>query len=291
MPIAALTHHMLPGLLYDRAMTSLKYIFVIAAIAYLALLLLLYMGQRRMMYIPDRSAIPPAAAGFSDAREEKIKTPDGETVHIWYRPPKTGKPLILYFHGNAGQIAGRAERFRLLSNKGHGILALSYRGYGPSTGSPSEDGLITDARATYAFARANGHRPKDIFLFGESLGTGVAVALAAEKPVGGLILEAPYSSTLAVAQSTYWMFPVRALMKDHFRSDLKITKINAPLFVVHGNADPVMPIRFGKALFALAREPKTFVEIPGGGHQVIEQPDVLAKIQEWIEKNTSKAIR
>ena len=271
-------------------MTDVKYVFLIAAIVYLALLLLLYLGQRRMMYFPDRSLITPAAAGFPEAKAENIKAGDGETIQIWYRPPNIGKPLILYFHGNAGQIAGRAERFTLLSKSGHGILALSYRGYGPSSATPTEPGLIMDGRAAFAYALAKGHQPQDIFLVGESLGTGIAITLAVETPVGGVILEAPFSSALAVAQSAYWMFPMRALMKDHFRSDLKIAKINTPLLIFHGTADPVMPIRFSKELFDLAKEPKTFVEIPGGGHQVLERQDVLAQITNWIEKRSTRKI-
>ena len=134
---------------------------------------------------------------------------------------------------------------------------------------PTEDGLIGDARAAYAFANAR-YPAARIVLWGESLGTGVAVALAAEKPVSRLILESPYTSTVDVAAAQYWFLPVRFLMKDQFRSDLRIARVTAPVLIMHGDADGVIPITFGQRLFAMIPGKKRMVRFPGGGHNDLD---------------------
>src|SRR6202030_3138165 len=137
------------------------------------------------------------------------------------------------------------ERFTRLITDGIGIVAVEYRGYAGSSGSPSERGLIADAEAAYAFA-AERYPAKQLVLWGESLGSGVAVALAAEKPVGRVILEAPFTSAADVAAEHYWFLPVRLLMKDQFRSDLRIDKVSAPVMILHGVKDQVVPFRQGE---------------------------------------------
>lgn len=263
-------------------MTLLKNIIFVVIAAYAAILLTLYVSQRRMMYVPDRSRVTPALAGLARAQAQEISTHDGETLVAWFVEPQPGKPVILYFHGNAGQIAGRAARFARLTEDGSGLLAVSYRGYGGSGGAPSEIALVADALTAYDHLRAKGIDPARIILFGESLGTGVAIALAAERQIGALVLEAPFSSTVDVAADVYWMFPVRWLMHDQFRSDLRVTKVSAPLLVVHAAGDRVVPIRFGERLFALAREPKTFLRITSASHQPLDEPEVLARVRTWL---------
>jgi fermentation-respiration switch protein FrsA (DUF1100 family) len=152
-----------------------------------------------------------------------------------------------------------------LTTDGSGLVALSYRGYGGSSGRPTEAGLVNDALAAYAFACAR-YQPARIVLWGESLGSGVAVALAAEYPVGHVILEAPFTSAADVGAGHYWFVPVRLLMKDQFRSDLRIGKVTAPVLVLHGDRDYVVPIALGERLYALIDAPKRFVRFPGVGH-------------------------
>jgi fermentation-respiration switch protein FrsA (DUF1100 family) len=262
--------------------TTIKNILFIAVAVYAAILALLYLTQRRMMYVPDRSRIAPALAGFTKAEAQEIRTQDGETLVAWYAEPAPGKPVILYFHGNAGQLANRAQRFDRLTEDGTGLLALSYRGYGGSTGSPSENALVSDARLAYERLRSSGIAPERIVLIGESLGTGVAVALAAEVKIAALVLEAPFSSTVDVAADIYWMFPVRLLMKDQFRSDLRISGVKAPLLVIHGTADRVIPLRFGERIYAMAHEPKTFVRAENAGHQPLDNSTIMASTKKWL---------
>ena len=240
----------------------LKSILIVALVCYGGLLALLYLTQRAMQYFPERLRTAPAEAGLPEAQEIELETPDGERVIAWHLPPRGDKPVILYFHGNGGSLRGRVDRFRALTADGTGLVALSYRGYGGSSGRPTEAGLISDAIAAYAFALAR-YPAERIVLWGESLGTGVAVALAAEKPVARVILESPFSSAVDIAARRYWFVPVRWLMKDQFRSDLRIGKVTAPVLVLHGERDTVVPIALGERLYALINAPKRFVRFPG----------------------------
>src|SRR5499433_161441 len=189
-------------------MTSLKWLLLIAVVGYGGVLGLMYVFQRALMYFPDSTRTAPAAAGLPQAQEVTLTSSDGEKLIAWFVPPKGTKPLIIYFHGNAGALDLRAGRFKWLIAGGTGLLALSYRGYGGSTGKPSEAGLIRDALAAYAFAIER-YPAKRIVLWGESLGTGVAVALAADHKIGGIILDAPFTSTVDVGGAAYPFVPVR----------------------------------------------------------------------------------
>jgi fermentation-respiration switch protein FrsA (DUF1100 family) len=261
-------------------MTLLKWL-VAAVAAFGGFVGLMFFAQRALMYHPERLRTAPAAAGLFDVQEIVLDTADGEKVIVWYAPPKRDLPLILYFHGNAGSLRYRADRFRALIDDGYGLVALSYRGYGGSTGSPSEAGMIADAQAAYAFARA--HAPAErIVAFGESLGTGVAVALAATQRIGRLVLEAPFTSAVDVGARTYWFLPVRLLMKDAFRSDDIIGKVTAPLLILHGERDQVVPIALGERLFSLAHEPKRFVRFPEGTHVDLDQYGALDAVRAFI---------
>ncbi len=163
-----------------------------------------------------------------------------------------------------------------------GLLAIEYRGYASSTGSPSERGLKLDGEAAYAAAIASGVAPERIVALGESLGSGVAVALAARHKIGALVLDSPYSSIADVAAAAYWFVPVRALLRDPFRNDLLIGSVTAPMLMVHGTKDLVTPIRFGEKLFALANQPKEFWRVEGAAH--LAMGERLAETLDWIAK-------
>ena len=242
--------------------------------------------QRRFLYFPDRRLTHPAEAGLSGAEELRLATDDGETLVAWYLPPSDRNPLILYFHGNGGALADRVLRFRAFAASGYGFLAISYRGYGGSTGSPTQAGLMQDGEAAYREVRARGYDGDRIVLMGESLGTGVATALAAAHEAAGLVLDSPFSSAVDAAAAHYPMFPVRWLMLDQFRSDLAISDVHIPVLIIHGDADRVIPISFAKRLFALANEPKTFIGVAGGEHLVLGSPEVFARVREWIDMKT-----
>jgi uncharacterized protein len=248
---------------------------------YVGFTALLYFTQRSLMYFPDASHTTPAQAGLSRAEEVTLTTSDGEHIFAWHVAPSDGKPVILYFHGNGGALRYRVARFDKLIADGIGLVAVEYRGYGGSTGSPSERGLIADAEAGYAFAAARYSVPQ-IVVWGESLGTGVAVALAAEKPVGRVILEAPFTSAVAVGEKRYWYIPVRLLMKDQFNSDERIAKVTAPLLILHGVKDQTVPFAEGEQLFELANKPKHIVKFLDGGHEDLDNNGALLAVSRFL---------
>jgi len=250
-------------------------------VGYAALLTLMYVFQRSLMYFPDATRHSPAAAGLPQAEEVMLTSADGERLIAWHVPPRGDKPVVIYFQGNAGGLDLRAERFAWLTADGTGLVALCYRGYGGSTGSPSEQGLIRDAFAAYDFA-AQRYPAARLVLWGESLGTGVAVALASERQVGGVMLDAPFTSAADVGAAAYPFVPVRWFMKDPFRSDLRIVKVTAPILIQHGERDRVVPIGFGERLFALAHEPKRMVRFPDAEHADLDDHGAAKTVKEFL---------
>ncbi len=262
-------------------MTAFKNILLFLLVGYSAMVALLYFAQRALMYFPDRTRSLPAEVGLPEAEEVTIETADGEKLIAWHVPPADGKLVVLYFHGNAGALANRAERFRGLITNGNGLLGLSYRGYGGSTGSPSEEGLLADAAAAYEFAVTR-YTPQRIAVFGESLGTGVAIALAAEKSVARVLLQAPYTSIADIGAAAYPFVPVRLLVRDSFRSDERIGRITVPVLVIQGERDRVVPIEYGERLYALIRAPKKFVRFPEGSHMDLDRYGALDVIRSFL---------
>lgn len=238
----------------------------VATLTYASTVAAAYYWQRSLMYFPDPARVRLPKAALPMVEEINLKTADGETIVGWTVPPKPGKPVILYFHGNGGNFAyGRIERFRELTSDGAGLLAINYRGFGGSTGTPTEVGLHLDADAAYQ-AATDRYGADNLVGYGESLGTGVVTQLATRKPLKAVLLEAPYTSTASVAGRLFPWIPVSALMIDQFRSDHAIKSINAPLMIIHGDQDVVVPFDEGKALYELAAEPKQFVHASGAGH-------------------------
>lgn len=243
----------------------------------------LYACQRQLQYQPGHQNPIPASLGLKDVQVVTLQTPDHESLVLWYAAPRPGRATVLFFQGNAGDIADRAPRLAFYQSKGLGAAFLSYRGFGGSTGHITEHGLITDARTAYDWLRTTTPAPK-IVLSGESLGTGVAVQLAAEVPVAAVALDAPYASTLAIAQWRFPYLPVALLMKDQFLSINHIAQIHAPLLIQHGTADAVIPYTSGQTLYAAAVQPKTFIPLPNRGHEIIFAPDVWQREADFFAR-------
>ena len=259
-----------------------KWTVVLLVAVYLAGLLVLYVRQREMLFpIPTAERTPPDAADCPEAEEHVLTTSDGETIIVWHVPARPGRPVILYFPGNGDFLAARVSRLKAMTADGTGLVALSYRGYAGSSGTPSEEGLLRDAAAAYAFTTAR-YQAERIVAWGFSLGTGVAVALASEQRVGKIILEAPYTSTADIASSSFWFVPVRLLMRDPFPSDQRIARVTVPLLVMHGTNDVAISIGFGERLFALAHEPKQFIRFAGGGHDNLDSFGAIETARRFI---------
>lgn len=243
----------------------------------------MYLAQRRFIYFPEPARTLPQAAGLPDVAERVVATPDGEKLIAWYGKAKPGQPTVLYFHGNGGALEFRSASIRRYLDHGRGMFMMSYRGYSGSTGSPSEVANVADAKLAYDALVQEGVRPEDIILYGESLGSGVATQVAAEKKVGGVILDSPFTSIAELAAQIYPWLPVNWLLTDRYDSILHIRDVHVPVFIVHGEADDIVPVEMGRRLFAVANEPKEIVTMPGTGHAVHDDV-TFGIINNWIDK-------
>ncbi len=262
---------------------TIKVVLAVALALYAMAAVVMYAAQRRFIYFPDSARTTPAAAGLPGVEERIITTPDGEKVVAWYGKAKPGQPTLLYFHGNGGTLELRSDTIRRYLAHGRGVFMMAYRGFSGSTGSPSEAANVADAKLAYDALIKDGVRPEDIILYGESLGTGVAIQVALEKKVEGVILDSPYTSILELASEYYPWLPVSLLLKDRYESIRYIHDVHAPLFVLHGQADEVVPVDMGRRLYAAANQPKEIRTIPGGGHVIHDGP-TSEIINRWIDR-------
>jgi fermentation-respiration switch protein FrsA (DUF1100 family) len=215
----------------------------------------------------------PAEYSLPGFREVPLETVDHVHIVSWLHDPAPGKPIILYMPGNAMHIAARIPRYRAFAEAGFGVMALSWRGYGRSEGSPSEEGLYRDARAAIALLGKT-YPASGIILYGESLGTGVAVQMATEYPVYGVVLQSAYTSIEDRVADIYWFLPgIHYLVRDRFDSLSKVSRIHAPVLIIHGDRDDVVPFSDGKKLARNVTAPLCFVTAHGAGH--VNIPDAL----------------
>jgi fermentation-respiration switch protein FrsA (DUF1100 family) len=255
-------------------------------IVYLMVTAILFFMQRELLY--HRTTEPPMLNDATLVQQREIvclTTSDGLNLHAWYFPAsRADASVVLFLHGNAGDIGNHLPFARFLIDAGYGVLALEYRGYGGNPGSPSETGLTDDARAAFAFLKQQGIPDSRVVLFGESLGTGIAVAMAAEHPVAALVLRSPYTSIPDVAASAFWYLPARWLVRDRFDSLAKIGLNKAPLFVFHGAEDTLIPIWLGRELFDAASEPKAFLAVAGVGHNDVQTPEAERAVLDFLAR-------
>ena len=251
--------------------------------SYLLLLALLYSFQRTLMYPGTVSDSSPQSVGLDFVSEMLLPTPDGEQIQLWYYLPDNRAYTILYFHGNGGHMGFRHEKFSAFKEAGFGIVMMSWRGYGKSTGQPSEAANYADAQMVYEhLIHEASIAPESLLFYGESLGTGVAVELATRYQPAGLILEAPYTSVRDRAAEIYRIFPTRFLVKDVYDSLSKIGEISVPLLLFHGERDRVIPIEHGKQLFDAANEPKQAHFFPERGHDDFDADELAGLIADFL---------
>jgi fermentation-respiration switch protein FrsA (DUF1100 family) len=254
-------------------MTLLMKALLMLVAAYAAAAFFVYLQQRNLIYQRSTQQLAPETVGLTNVAVVTVPTPDGERLNAWWSPPVGGKPTVLYLHGNAGTISDRPERFAFYQRHGLGVLFLSWRGYGGSTGNPSEAGLITDALAAHDWLMAQGVAPSSLGVVGESLGSAPAVALATSRPVAALVLEAPFSSMVETASFHYPWLPVPLLLHDRWDSSARIGALQVPLLVIHGTGDTIVPYPLGRKLFDAAPEPKRFITVDNANHlEVFGEP-------------------
>ncbi len=251
------------------------------AIAYIGVLGYLYFNQRQMLFEAKPGHETPDIHGLA-IRDITIHTPDGETLQAWYEPPRPGKPVILFFHGQSGTLEMGKWRYIRMHKEGVGYLALAYRGFSGSTGHPTEQGLLIDGLAAYDWLKSQGFRDRDIVIHGHSLGTGVATYVATKRPARALILEAPFTAASDVASERYPFIPVSLLMHDKFESRTRIKDVHMPLLVIHGTRDSVIPFCDGKRLFGMANGPKTFVAMPNSEHNTLTRDGAYPRYWQFL---------
>ena len=255
-----------------------------------ALGVIAYLLQRSIIFRPaKRSYRSPADLQLNGVFEVWMNTPDEEQILTWQINPQPGMPTLLYLHGNNCNLSNRLERISRFLRDGYGLLMPSFRGYGISSGRPSEINNVNDALLAYDHLKKNGVQGSDIIVYGESLGTGVAVQVAARRTIGSLILEAPYTSLRDLVRHRVRVIPAYIFVKDKFHSIKHIKNVTAPLLIVHSLGDDVIPIAFGRWLFAAANGPKEFLRVRGAGHCGLFRAGAWTKIRQFLENHVQSA--
>ncbi len=255
---------------------------------YVLFVTVLFLTQRSLLYHPDQTVPDPEAFDVPEMTAVRVPTRDGFDLLAWWRAPRNeNSPVLAIFHGNAGHIGTRAHKVRDYLDAGYGVLLLSYRYNAGSAGNPSEANLFEDARAGLSFLKKQGISESSIAVFGESLGTGVAVAMAATHKVGAVVLEAPYSSMTELAQHHYWYAPSRWLVRDRFDSLSRVGDVYAPILILHGEKDTVIPPQFGRRLYEAISGPKEVRFFAEGGHSDLLEYGMASIVVDFLERTLS----
>ena len=263
-------------------------ILAIGVAGYLGLVGMLYFGQRGILYHPTDIVPDPAAFGVPEMTAYRVASEGGAQPLIWWAPPNNpAYPVIVYFHGNAGHLGGRAGRGRTYLEAGYGLLLAGYRYNAGAGGDASEEGLLADGRAAVEFAMARGYEPGQLVFYGESLGTGVATAMAAEYRAAALVLESAYSSVADVAQALYWYLPVRWLVKDNFNSVARMQKVRSPVLIIHGEGDRTIPAWSARKLLEASPEPKEGYFLPEGNHVNLYRMGVADLVLDFLDRRVA----
>ena len=260
-------------------MTLIPWLVVI----YAAICAVVYFGNRLFMYFPNPTRAAPAEAGLDHVKEIEIAAADGVTLVAWYAPARGDRPTILYFHGNAANAANRAPRIELIQENGFGVLYLNNRGYGGSGGRPTEEDNVADAITAYDHLIGLGVPPGKIAAYGELLGSGQAVRLAVARPVAAVVLEAPLTSTVDVARRTYFWLPISLLITDKYNNERNIRSVTAPVLILHGEQDGVIPVEMGRRVYRGANQPKRIELFPQGTHDDLFDHGAWEKTRAFVD--------
>ncbi len=249
-------------------MQTILWIAGILLLFYVAIMALLYAFQSKFIYFPSREVlVTPASIGL-DFDDVRLQTEDGVSIAGWYVPAEKNSKVVLFFHGNGGNISHRLDTIELLHRLGLNVLIIDYRGYGQSQGVTDEQGTYLDAEAAWRYLVEKRHiDPERIIILGRSLGGGIASWLAWRHPPKALILEATFTSVTDMAGQQYPFLPTKWLTRNRYDTAARLPEIEVPVFIVHSPSDDVIPFAHGQRLFALANEPKVFLEIEGGHNE------------------------
>ena len=239
--------------------------------------------ERRFSYQPDPQRTAPEVVRLSGVTERILVTPDGQRLIAWQAKPKPGQPTLLYFHGNGNALTYRSGRMASFQAEGYGVLMIAYRGYSGSTGGPTQENIVADARFAYDTLISDGLKPEDIVIYGESLGTNVATQTAIVRPARALILEAPFTSMVDAWIQFVPYLPVSLLMRDRFDTRAVINRVRMPILFMHGERDRLVGYPLGRALFAAAPEPKRFEGFPEAGHANLYDYNAIGAVRMFLD--------
>jgi fermentation-respiration switch protein FrsA (DUF1100 family) len=251
--------------------------------AYVTAAGMLFTFQKSFIYVPTVGSEPPAAFGMADVRVSRLHAADGASLELWSAAAASGKPTIAFFHGNAGNLSHRAPIFRMFQDKGYGFVALEYRGYGNSSGTPSEHALYDDGRLVLDTIVEDMHVPESsVILYGESIGTGVATKLAVERQVAGLVLQSTYTSVADAARRRFFWLPIDLLLTERFSNIDKIDRVQEPLLILHGEEDDLFPVSMARAIEAKATSRVSSAYFADAGHNNISVLDIGMHLQDFV---------
>ncbi len=261
-------------------------VFTVCGISYFGVVLYMYFMQDQYIFLPEKNmhelTFYKENNDLKDATDLYIKTKDHETLEVWMRPPNPGMPMVLYIHGNSHGLDYRANRLKILSDEGYGFFIPALRGYANSSGRPSLEGFIIDTNAALEKLYELGYVDRQIIIIGESLGSGLATKLATEHKFKALILLTPYTTTMNRAKEIYPLIPVSILFKYNFDNISYISKVQSPVFIIHGTNDEVIPHAHSEALIAAAIEPKKLVLYNNYGHSDYDFMKVLSDFKKFM---------
>ncbi len=253
-------------------------------IAYAGVGLALFGLQRRILFRPDTSPPDIEAVRVPGLQALRLRTEDGLDLLAWWLPPASAtRPVLLYFHGNGGNLGDRADRLRFFARSGYGVLMPEYPGYGGNPGQASERSIFGTATAALTLLGSLALDDRRVVVYGESLGTGVAAFATAGRRFGGGMLESPFTSVTALARERYWFLPVGLLVRDPFDTLGRIGRLETRLLVAIGERDDVVPPRMARAVFAAAPEPKRLWTAPEAGHENLAQFGLLDAVTRFLE--------
>ena len=254
---------------------------------YVLLLTVVFLFQRNLLYHPsvNNSLKDKVTNEPTEIEKVKITTVDNIDLVAWFYNKNIEKfKTILFFHGNAGSLEDRTYKLNHFKDLNVNFLIIAWRGFSGNAGKPNEVGLYNDAAGAIKWLKLKGITEKNIILYGESLGTGVAIEVAQNKNYAGIILESPYTSMVNVGKKHYPLFPVRFLLKDKFESFKKIKKVSIPVLVIHGKVDKIIPFAMGKKMYELANEPKFFYFQDYGDHMIDYDEKLLSALKKFIQR-------
>jgi hypothetical protein len=252
---------------------------------YILLLSAVFFFQRNLLYHPSVDNYLKDQIVKEPAEIEKVKITTSDKIDLvgWFYNQNLKKfKTILFFHGNAGVLENRTYKLNHFKNLNVNFLIIAWRGFSGNEGKPNETGLYEDAKSAIKWLHTKGIKEENIILYGESLGTGVAIEIAQNKNYAGIILESPFTSMINLGKKYYPFFPIKLLLKDKFESDKKIKEVSIPVLILHGKKDKIVPFAMGKQIYELANEPKFFYSQEYGDHMIDYDTDLLIALEKFI---------